>query len=55
MKKNFLLLILSVLLLTAGCAKETAAPAPTVPAAETIQSLMGRDKKPEFEDAGWVK
>ena len=25
------------------------------PAAETIQSLMGRDKKPEFEDAGWVK
>ena len=38
MKKNFLLLILSVLLLTAGCAKETAAPAPTVPAAETIQT-----------------
>ena len=25
------------------------------PAAETIQALMGRDKKHEFEDAGWVK
>lgn len=25
------------------------------PASETIRSLMGRDKKPEFEDAGWIQ
>ena len=40
MKKRFLLLLLSVLLLTAGCTKETAAPAPTAPTLESTQAVL---------------